>query len=50
MFDLMNLGNVLPYVPTPEIRIDDLRIDIEPSEHSIFPDIHIEADVDIRFR
>ena len=24
MFDLMNLGSVLPYVPTPEIHIDNI--------------------------
>ena len=50
MFDLMNLGSVLPYVPTPEIHIDDLRIDIEPSDHSIFPDVHVDASLDIRLR
>ena len=50
MFDLMNLDSVLPYVPTPEIHMDDLRIDIEPSDYSIFPDVHIDASLDIRLR
>ena len=50
MFDLMTIDNVLPHFPAPEIRIDELRIDIEPSDHSILPEVHIDASVDIRFR
>lgn len=49
MFDLMNLGNILSQVPIPEIRIRDLKIDIEPSDTFLLPSIHIDARIDIHF-
>lgn len=49
MFDLMNLGNVMPQLPVLDIRIRDLQIDIEPSDTFLLPSIHIDARIDIRF-
>lgn len=49
MFDLLDLGNtVLQQVPLVSIKIEDIRIDIEPSEYFPFPVIHIDAKLDIR--
>ena len=49
MFDLMNLGDVMPKLPVLDIRIKDLQIDIEPSDIFLLPTIHIDAKIDIRF-
>lgn len=49
MFDLMNLGNVMPQLPVLDIRIRDLQIDIEPSDCFLLPSIHIDTRIDIRF-
>ena len=49
MFNLLGLGNaVLQQVPLVNIRIEDIRIDIEPSEYFPLPVIHIDAKLDIR--
>ena len=49
MLDLMNTGsNILPQVPLLNIKIEDIRIDIEPSAIPLLPVIHIEAKLDIR--
>ena len=49
MFDLLDLGKVvLQQVPLVNIRIEDIRIDIEPSEYFPLPVIHIDAKLDIR--
>ena len=44
MFDLMNLGNVMPQLP-----VLDIQIDIKPSDIFLLPSIHIDARIDIRF-
>lgn len=49
MFDLMNLGNVLPQLPMLNIQIRDLHVDIEPSDFLLLPSIHIDVKMDIRF-
>lgn len=49
MFDLMNLGDVMPQLPVMDIRIKDLQIDIEPSDIFLLPSIHIDVKLDIRF-
>ena len=49
MFDLMNLGDVIPQLPVLDIRIKDLQIDIEPSDFFLLPSIHIDARIEIRF-
>jgi hypothetical protein len=49
MFDLMNLGNVMPQLPVLDIRIKDLQIDIEPSDIFLLPSIHIDARIEVRF-
>ena len=49
MFDLMNLGDLIPQLPVPDIRIRDLQIDIEPSDIFLLPTIHNDARIDIRF-
>ena len=49
MLDLMNIGsNILPQVPLLNIKIEDIRIDIEPSVIPLLPVIHIDAKLDIR--
>ena len=49
MFDLIDLGNaVLQQVPQLNIKVEDIRIDIEPSEYFPLPVIHIDAKLDIR--
>ena len=49
MFDLIDLGNaVLQQVPLMNIKIEDIRIDMEPSEYFPLPLIHIEAKLNIR--
>jgi len=52
MLDLMNIGGtVLPpihQVPLLNIKIEDIRIDIEPSEIPLLLVIHIEAKLDIK--
>ena len=49
MFDLLDLGSaVLQQVPLVNIKIEDIRIDIEPSEYFPFPVIQIDAKLDIR--
>ena len=49
MLDLMNIGSdILPQVPLLNIKIEDIRIDIEPSAISLLPVIRIEAQLDIK--
>lgn len=49
MLDLMNIGSdILPQVPLLNIKIEDIRIDIEPSAIPLLPVIHIDAKLDIR--
>lgn len=52
MLYLMSIGStVLPpisKVPLLNIKIEDIRIDIEPSEIPLLPVIHIEAKLDIK--
>ena len=49
MLDLMDLGGaILPQIPMLNIKIEDIRIDLEPSSILPFPVIHIEAKLDIR--
>ena len=52
MLDLMNIGiTVLPpilQVPLLNIKIEDIKIDIEPSDIPMLPTIHIEAKLDIK--
>ena len=49
MFYLLDLGKAfLQQVPLVNIRIEDIRIDIEPSEYFPLPVIHIDAKLDIR--
>ena len=49
MLDLMNTGSdILPQIPLLNIKIEDIRIDIEPSAIPLLPVIHIEAKLDIR--
>ena len=49
MPDLLCLENLLlPKNPAIDVRIRDIRIDIEPSEIFLLPKIHIDADLDIR--
>ena len=53
MLDLMNIGNtILPPIPQQipllNIKVEDIRIDIEPSPIPLLPVIHIEAKLDIR--
>ena len=49
MFDLMNLGDLIPQLPVPDIRIRDLQIDIEPSDIFLLSSIHIDARIEVRF-
>lgn len=49
MFDLMNLGNVLPQLPMLNIQIRDFHVDIEPSDYFLLPSIHIDGRIDIQF-
>ena len=53
MLDLMNIGNaILPplpqQVPLLNIKVEDIRIDLEPSPIMLLPVIHIQAKLDIR--
>jgi hypothetical protein len=49
VFDLVDFGKpVLQQLPLLNIKIEDIRIDIEPSEHFPFPVIHIDAKLEIR--
>ena len=49
MLDLLNIGSdILPQVPLLNIRIEDIRIDIEPSAVPLLPVIRIEAQLDIK--
>lgn len=49
MFALLDLGKaVQQQVPLVNIRIEDIHIDIEPSEYFPLPVIHIDAKLDIR--
>lgn len=49
MLDLTNIGSsILPQVPLLNIKIEDVRIDIEPSTVSLLPVIRIEAQLDIK--
>lgn len=49
MLDLMNIGSdILPQVPLLNIKIEDIRIDIEPSAIPLLPVIRIEAQLDIK--
>lgn len=49
MFELMDLGSVLPSIPGIGIRVSDLHIDVEPSDVFLLPTIHIDARLEIRF-
>ena len=49
MFELMELGKtLLPTVPGVNVRISDIRIEVEPSEFLLLS-IHIDGHIDIRF-
>lgn len=53
MLDLMNIGSsILPPVPQQipllNIKVEDIRIDIEPSPVLLLPVIRIDAKLDIR--
>ena len=52
MLDLMNIGSaILPpilQIPLLNIRVEDIRIDIEPSPIPLLPVIHIGAKLDIK--
>lgn len=49
MFDLLDLGKaVLQQVPLVNIRIEDIRIDIESSEYFPLPVIRMDARLEIR--
>ena len=53
MLDLMNIGStILPPIPQQipllNIKVEDIRIDIEPSPILPLPVIRIEAKLDIR--
>ena len=49
MLDLVEIGNaILPQLPVLEVKIADVRIDIEPSPIPLLPVIHIDAQLDIR--
>lgn len=49
MLDLISLGNaVLQQVPLLNIKIEDIRIAIEPSDYFPLPVIRIDARLDIR--
>jgi hypothetical protein len=52
MLDLMNTGSTvlpqIPQIPLLNIKIEDIRIDIEPSAISLLPVIRIEAQLDIK--
>ena len=49
MFDLIDLGNALiPQFHLVEIKIADIRIEVEPSPIPLLPVIHIDAQLDIK--
>ena len=49
MFDLAEIGNaLLPQLPMLEVKLADIRIEVEPSGIPLLPVIHIEADLDIK--
>ena len=49
MLDLTNIGSsILPQVPLLNIKVEDIRIDIMPSEIPLLPVIHIEAKLNIK--
>ena len=53
MLDLMNIGSsILPPIPQQipllNIKVEDIRIDIEPSPILMLPVIHIGAKLDIK--
>ena len=50
MLDLMNIGSTIlpPQILLLNIKIEDIRIDIEPSTILLLPVIHIDAKLDIR--
>ena len=50
MLDLMNIGSTIlpPQIPLLNIKIEDIRIDIEPSAIPLLPVIRIEAQLDIK--
>ena len=52
MLDLMNIGSSIlppiPQLPLLNIKVEDIRIDIEPSSVLLLPVIHIDAKLDIR--
>ena len=49
MFDLIDMGNaVFQQIPLIKIIIEDVRIDIKPSEYLPLPVIRIDARLDIR--
>ena len=49
MFNLIDLENALiPQISLVEIKIADIRIELEPSPIPLLPVIHIDAKLDIR--
>lgn len=49
MLDLKNIGSsIFLQVPLLNIKVEDIRIDIVPSDIPLLPVIHIEAKFDIR--
>ena len=52
MSDLMNIGSCIippvPQIPLLNIKVEDIRVNIEPSAISLLPVIRIEAQLDIK--
>lgn len=53
MLDFMNIGSVFPplipqQIPLLNIKVEDIRIGIEPSPVLLLPVIRIEAKLDIK--
>lgn len=49
MFDLMNLDFEVPIkLPLLDITVGDIQVEVRPSEIFPLPEIHIEANLDIR--
>ena len=53
MLDLLNIGSTVlspipPQIPLLNIKVEDIRIDIEPSSILPLPVLHIEAKLEIK--
>ena len=49
MFELMDLDVEIPVkIPLLDIKVADIQVEIRPSEIFPLPEIHIEANLDIR--